>query len=45
LDYLLQTPGYGAQHSSRRKELEDEFKRCVLEYAFDLDAVSTPLPD
>lgn len=45
LDYLLQTPGYGTQHSSRRKELEDEFKRCVLEYAFDLDAVSSTAPN
>ena len=39
LDFLLDTPGYGAQHSSRRKELEDEFKRRVLEYAFDMDDV------
>lgn len=36
-DFLLQNREYGAQHSSRRKELEDEFKRCILEYAFDVD--------
>jgi len=41
LDFLLHTSGYGAQHSSRRKELEEEFRRCVLEYAFDLEAVQT----
>jgi hypothetical protein len=40
LDFLLHASGYGAQHSSRRKELEDEFRRCVLEYAFDLEHVA-----
>ena len=33
-DILLKRKGYGTQHSSRRKELEAEFERCVLKYAF-----------
>jgi hypothetical protein len=43
LAFLLHATGYGAQHSSRRKELEDEFKRCVLEYAFDPEG-GDPIP-
>ncbi len=39
-DFLLQSHGYGTQRSSRRKEVEDEFRRCVLEYAFDLSEAS-----
>jgi hypothetical protein len=33
-DLLLKCKGYRAQHSTRRKELEAEFNRCVLKYAF-----------
>ena len=33
-DVLLKHKGYGTQHSTRRKELEAEFDRCVLKYAF-----------
>jgi hypothetical protein len=39
-DLLLQSRGYGSQYSSRRKELDEEFKRSVLKYAFDLDDVT-----
>jgi hypothetical protein len=33
-DLLLDTRGFGAQHSTRRKELESEFNRCIVKYAF-----------
>jgi hypothetical protein len=33
-EILLKSNGYGAQHSTRRKELETEFESCVLKYAF-----------
>ena len=33
-DLLLESKGYGTRHSTRRKELEAEFNRCVLKYAF-----------
>jgi hypothetical protein len=33
-DFLLKCKGYGEQHSTRRKDLETEFNRCVLKYAF-----------
>jgi hypothetical protein len=36
-DLLLESPGYGKHNSSRRQELEEEFKRSVLKYAFDIE--------
>jgi hypothetical protein len=37
LQQLLMTQrGYGTQHSTRRGELEDELKRCVEKYVYDL---------
>lgn len=33
-DVLLKSKGYGTQYSTRRKELENAFNRCVSEYAF-----------
>jgi hypothetical protein len=33
----LESPGYGKHNSSRRQELEEEFKRSVLKYAFDIE--------
>jgi hypothetical protein len=35
-EFLATRSGYGTQHSTRRKELEEEFRRCVLKYAFDI---------
>ena len=33
-ELLLSTKGFGTQHSTRRQELESEFNRCVIKYAF-----------
>lgn len=37
---LLHARGYGSQHSSRRQELDEEFNRTVLKYAFDVDDIN-----
>ncbi len=39
-DLLLHTRGYGSQHSTRRKELDEEFNRSVVKYAFDIDDIN-----
>jgi hypothetical protein len=36
-DVLLDSPGYGEHTSSRRKELDEEFERSILKYAFDIE--------
>ena len=39
-DLLLHTRGYGSEHSTRRKELDEEFSRSVVKYAFDIDDIN-----
>lgn len=39
---LLTRRGYGTHHSTRRKELEDELKRCVEKFVYDLPEAMAP---